>query len=70
MPVASPVMFSLKGIDDGEDIDPELLTGIYERIKSLEFKAGVDQVTQVMRVEQTIIGKKPVSVSYSKLSGS
>ncbi|BFZ10482.1 hypothetical protein BsWGS_13521 [Bradybaena similaris] len=61
---------NMRGIDDGEDIDPELLTGIYERIKSLEFKAGVDQVTQVMRVEQTIIGKKPVSVSFSKVRGS
>lgn len=50
----------LAGIDDGEDIDRDLLAGIYERIKAQEFKAGVDQATQVLKVEQTIIGKKPV----------
>ena len=48
------------GIDDGDDVDPDLLAGIYERIKQQEFRAGVDQVTQVMKVEQTIVGKKPV----------
>ncbi|XP_059161369.1 IQ motif and SEC7 domain-containing protein 1-like isoform X3 [Physella acuta] len=51
---------NMRGIDDGEDIDRDILTGLYERIKSQEFKAGVDQVTQVMKVEQTIIGKKPI----------
>lgn len=49
------------GIDDGDDLDPDLLAGIYERIKGQEFRPGVDQVTQVMKVEQTIVGKKPVS---------
>jgi IQ motif/SEC7 domain-containing protein len=42
-------------------VDPDLLAGIYERIKGQEFRPGVDQVTQVMKVEQTIVGKKPVS---------
>ncbi|XP_055883213.1 IQ motif and SEC7 domain-containing protein 1-like isoform X4 [Biomphalaria glabrata] len=51
---------NMRGIDDGEDIDRDILTGLYERIKAQEFKAGVDQVTQVMKVEQTIIGKKPI----------
>jgi IQ motif/SEC7 domain-containing protein len=51
---------NMRGIDDGEDIDRDLLTGIYERVKAQEFKAGVDQVTQVMKVEQTIVGKKPM----------
>ncbi|XP_070192331.1 LOW QUALITY PROTEIN: IQ motif and SEC7 domain-containing protein 1-like [Littorina saxatilis] len=50
---------NLRGIDDGDDLDPDLLAGIYERIKGQEFRAGVDQVTQVMKVEQTIVGKKP-----------
>ncbi|XP_076469541.1 uncharacterized protein LOC143299911 isoform X2 [Babylonia areolata] len=50
---------NLRGIDDGDDVDPDLLAGIYERIKQQEFRAGVDQVTQVMKVEQTIVGKKP-----------
>ena len=49
------------GIDDEEDIDRDLLTGIYERVKAQEFRPGVDHVTQVMKVEQTIVGnRKPV----------
>ena len=51
------------GIDDGDDIDPDLLTGIYERVKSQEFKPGTDHVSQVLKVEQMIVGKKPVSVN-------
>ena len=53
-------LFISLGIDDGDDIDKDILTGIYERIKSNEFKAGVDHVSQVLKVEQTIVGKKPV----------
>ena len=52
---------NLRGIDDGGDIDREILVGIYERIKINEFKTGSDHVTQVMKVQQTIVGKKPVS---------
>lgn len=52
------------GIDDDEDVDQDLLTGIYERVKAQEFRPGVDHVTQVMKVEQTIVGnRKPVSCS-------
>ncbi|CAL1542852.1 unnamed protein product [Lymnaea stagnalis] len=59
---------NLRGIDDGEDIDRDILTGLYDRIKAQEFKAGVDQVTQVMKVEQTIIGKKPsLSLPHRRL---
>ncbi|XP_022235923.1 IQ motif and SEC7 domain-containing protein 1-like isoform X1 [Limulus polyphemus] len=36
-----------------------MLSGIYERIKASEFKTGSDHVTQVMKVQQTIVGKKP-----------
>ena len=51
------------GIDDEEDIDRDLLVGIYERVKAQEFRPGVDHVTQVMKVEQTIVGnRKPVSL--------
>ncbi|CAG2184344.1 IQSEC [Mytilus edulis] len=46
-------------LDDGYDIDKDILLGIYDRIKLTEFRAGVDHVTQVMKVEQTIVGKKP-----------
>ena len=50
------------GIDNGEDLDQDLLAGIYERIKQMEFKPGSDHVTQVVKVEQMIVGKKPVIV--------
>ncbi|KAL3851805.1 hypothetical protein ACJMK2_015511 [Sinanodonta woodiana] len=50
---------NLRGIDEGDELDRDLLSGIYERIKAQEFRPGVDHVTQVMKVEQTIVGKKP-----------
>jgi IQ motif/SEC7 domain-containing protein len=52
---------NLRGIDDGGDIPREMLVDIYERIKQTEFRTGSDHVTQVMKVQQTIVGKKPVS---------
>lgn len=48
------------GIDDCGDIDRDMLVGIYERIKTNEFKPGSDHVSQVIRVQTTIVGKKPV----------
>jgi len=53
--------FCIPGIDGGEDLDPDLLKGIYDRVKQSEFKPGPDHVQQVMKVEQMIVGKKPVS---------
>lgn len=50
---------NLRGIDDCGDIDSDMLTGIYERVKANEFKPGSDHVTQVMKVQATIVGKKP-----------
>eukprot|EP00096_Caligus_rogercresseyi_P015857 TRINITY_DN833_c1_g1_i1.p1 TRINITY_DN833_c1_g1~~TRINITY_DN833_c1_g1_i1.p1 ORF type:complete len:759 (-),score=278.61 TRINITY_DN833_c1_g1_i1:190-2466(-) len=50
---------NLRNIDDGRDLDPEWLAGIYERIQSQEFKPGSDHVTQVMKVQQTIVAKCP-----------
>ena len=38
---------NLRGIDDGADVDRELLAGVYERIRTQEFKVGSDHVTQV-----------------------
>lgn len=59
---------NLRGIDDGEDIDRDLLTGIYERIKAIEFKPGTDHVSQVMKVEQMVTGKKPqLALTYRRL---
>jgi IQ motif/SEC7 domain-containing protein len=51
------------GIDEGHDLDPVLLTGIYERIREAEFKPGSDHVGHVLKVEQMIVGKKPVVLS-------
>ena len=47
-------------IDDGEDIDANYLTSIYERIRTNEFRSNNDHVTQVAQFEQTLIGKKPI----------
>lgn len=40
-----------------------MLVGIYERVKANEFKPGSDHVTQVLKVQSTIVGKKPVSIN-------
>ncbi|XP_046372179.2 IQ motif and SEC7 domain-containing protein 1-like isoform X4 [Haliotis rufescens] len=50
---------NLRGIDDGGDVDRDLLAGIYVRVREQEFRSGVDHVSQVAKVEQTIVGKKP-----------
>ncbi|CAH2060804.1 unnamed protein product, partial [Iphiclides podalirius] len=50
---------NLRGIDDCGDIDRDMLAGIYERVKASEFRPGSDHVTQVMKVQATIVGKKP-----------
>ncbi|KAK9890484.1 hypothetical protein WA026_010565 [Henosepilachna vigintioctopunctata] len=50
---------NLRGIDDCGDINSDMLSGIYERVKANEFKPGSDHVTQVMKVQATIVGKKP-----------
>jgi IQ motif/SEC7 domain-containing protein len=56
---AEDFMKNLRGIDDCGDIDKDILMGIYERVKANEFKPGSDHVTQVMKVQATIVGKKP-----------
>ncbi|XP_068232827.1 IQ motif and SEC7 domain-containing protein 1 isoform X4 [Palaemon carinicauda] len=50
---------NLRGIDDGYDIEREMLEGMYQRIKAQEFRIGHDHVTQVLKVQQTMVGKKP-----------
>ncbi|XP_032672706.1 IQ motif and SEC7 domain-containing protein 1 isoform X3 [Odontomachus brunneus] len=50
---------NLRGIDDCGDIERDILVGIYERVKDNEFKPGSDHVSQVMKVQATIVGKKP-----------
>merc|ERR1719219_2748095 len=59
---------NLRGIDDGADVDRDLLAGVYERIRTQEFKVGSDHVTQVMKVQQTIVQKCPnLAVPYRRL---
>lgn len=41
------------GVDDGYDIEREMLEGMYQRIKSQEFRPGHDHVTQVLKVSRT-----------------
>jgi len=54
---------NLRAIDDGEDLDINYLTGIYERIRAQEFRPDNDHVTQVAKFEQTLIGKKPTLIA-------
>lgn len=56
----------IAGVDDCCDIDKNMLIGIYDRVKANEFKTGSDHVTQVLKVQSTIVGKKPVSVLFQK----
>lgn len=59
---------NLRGIDEGCDIDIDVLNGIYERIRNSEFRSGSDHVTQVMKVQQTIVSKCPnLAVPYRRL---
>jgi len=57
------VLFGGAGIDGGDDISREMLVGIYDRTSQTPFKPAADHVTQVMKVEQMIVGKKPVSTA-------
>lgn len=50
---------NLRGIDDGCDLERDMLVSIYERVKNSEFKPGADHVTQVLKVQQSVVGKKP-----------
>ena len=40
---------NVRGIDDGADVDRELLVGTYERVRTQEFRPGSDHVTQASR---------------------
>ena len=45
-----------------------MLNGVYERIRNSEFRPGSDHVTQVMKVQQTIVAKCPnLAVPYRRL---
>nr|XP_032819191.1 IQ motif and SEC7 domain-containing protein 1-like isoform X1 [Petromyzon marinus] len=51
---------NLRGVDDGKDIPREMLLSIYDRISKKELKTNEDHVSQVAKVEKSIVGKKPV----------
>ncbi|KAL3245191.1 hypothetical protein MRX96_018323 [Rhipicephalus microplus] len=50
---------NLRGVDEGQDLDRDMLAGIYERIKAHPFRPGSDHVSQVLKVQQSIVGKRP-----------
>jgi len=62
------VCYWLIGIDGGDDINRDFLVGIYDRTSKTPFKPAADHVSQVMKVEQMIVGKKPVSLLSVSLS--
>jgi len=56
---------NLRGIDCGSDIDVDMVKGIYDRIKNCEFKQGSDHVSQVTKVQETILGSKRPKLNAS-----
>ncbi|KAM3725285.1 IQ motif and SEC7 domain-containing protein [Dirofilaria immitis] len=48
---------NLRGIDAGYDIDRALLVRIYRRIRDSPFSTGSDHVSQVIVVDQSMVGK-------------
>ena len=53
---------NLRGVDSGNDLDAEMLRGIYDRIRNNEFRPGPDHHTQVQRVEENIKGNYDKSI--------
>ena len=56
---------NLRGIDCGSDIDLDMVKGIFDRIKAAEFKQGSDHVSQVTKVQETIVGSKRPNLNSS-----
>jgi len=48
---------NLSGINNGKDLDLEMLSNIYNRIKKFEYKANDDHINQVLVIDQRIIGR-------------
>ncbi|KAI3407604.1 hypothetical protein GPALN_015044 [Globodera pallida] len=49
---------NLYRLEEARHMDRNILAGIYERVKLLEFQAGTDHVTQVLKVDQSISAKE------------
>lgn len=47
---------NLRNVDDGHDIDPNLLTAIYDRIRAAEMKTFSDHTDQVRKIDQHFSG--------------
>merc|ERR1719450_1566104 len=56
---------NLRGIDCGSDIDLDMVKGIFDRIKAAELKQGSDHVSQVTKVQETIVGSKRPNLNSS-----
>ncbi|CAF2097441.1 unnamed protein product [Rotaria magnacalcarata] len=55
-------------IDNGRDLDVNYLTAIYERIRTDEPCSDTDHLTQVVKFEQTLIGKQSIlTAPHSRL---
>ncbi|XP_067936731.1 uncharacterized protein [Watersipora subatra] len=50
---------NLRMIDQGKDIPIDMLTRIYNRISENELRVGPDHVSQVRKVERTMVGNVP-----------
>ncbi|VDQ04772.1 unnamed protein product [Trichobilharzia regenti] len=55
---------NLRGVDSGEDLDRDLLIGIYNRMKSKEMSVQSDHTDQVRKIQQHLTGPlKPLNLS-------
>ncbi|KAK4469090.1 hypothetical protein MN116_006678 [Schistosoma mekongi] len=55
---------NLRGVDSGEDLDRDLLVGIYNRIKSQEMSVQPDHTDQVRKIQRHLTGpQKPLNLS-------
>ncbi|CAD5226912.1 unnamed protein product [Bursaphelenchus xylophilus] len=53
--------------DDSKMFEREMLVGIYDRVKENEIRSGSDHVGQVLKVDQSIVGKdKPLLVEQHR----
>ncbi|TNN16673.1 IQ motif and SEC7 domain-containing protein [Schistosoma japonicum] len=55
---------NLRGVDSGDDLDRDLLVGIYNRIKSQEMSVQPDHTDQVRKIQRHLTGpQKPLNLS-------
>ncbi len=54
-----------KGIDNGCDIEKEYMHGIYERVRTNEFKPGKDHTNSVNEFEKNLVGPKKPTTLFS-----